>query len=61
MLEAYIIDQIRKREERERQDQRPSIQLPVGPPPGWWEREEERRRQEQEPEDTDRGVIVIEL
>lgn len=61
MLDAYIIDQIRKREEREREDQRPAIQLPIGPPPGWWEQEQERRRQEQETDDTDRGVTIIQL
>ncbi len=65
MLEAYIIDQIRKQQEREQEDRRPSLQLPVGPPPGWLEREEEReeerRRQEQDSGEADRGVIIIQL
>ena len=56
MLDAYIIDQIRKRdEERRRIQERPALELPLEPePPLDWEREEIE-------EDEPPRVIVIDL
>lgn len=55
MLDAYIIDQIRKREEeRRRIHERPALELPLEPvPPPDWEPEIE----EEEPP----RVIIIDL
>ncbi|AKF08371.1 hypothetical protein [Sandaracinus amylolyticus] len=53
MLPPYIIEQIRRREQEEAQEA-PVIQLPLPEP---------RRRREQKPatEESDRGVIIIDL
>jgi len=50
MLEAYIIEQMRKQEERERQDRRPVLQLPIPEP---------LPRKEPTQEEPTRGVIII--
>ncbi len=55
MLDAYIIEQIRKREEERRRNERPVLELPLP--------EEPRRRKEDE-EESEREpsrVIVIDL
>ncbi|GAB4197537.1 MAG: hypothetical protein OHK0013_05800 [Sandaracinaceae bacterium] len=55
MLPPFIIEQIRKREEEEaRPEHRPAIELPLAPPMP-------RRRPAQDPDETDRGVVVIDL
>jgi hypothetical protein len=54
MLDAYVIEEIKRREQRSDRDERPVAELPVPPPP-------ERRPPEPEPERTDRGVIIIDL
>jgi hypothetical protein len=57
MLPPFIIEQIRKREEQERQQNRfeqPRIELPLDYYPV-------RRRDHQEDEDPHRGVIIVEL
>ena len=54
MLPPFIIEQIRQREERERRNgPQPFLELPVPPsvPP----------RDPREREDTDRGVVIIDL
>ena len=51
MLDAYIIDQIRRRHERRREEERPSIRIPLGPPPGW--------EPEVEAEDEPKRVVII--
>lgn len=52
MLPPFIIDQIRKREEKEAQrDDRPVVEIPVPPLPP----------REHAPEDKDRGVVIIDL
>jgi hypothetical protein len=54
MLPPFIIEQIRKREEEEaRPEHRPAIELPLAPLP--------RRRPPQDPDEADRGVVVIDL
>jgi hypothetical protein len=55
MLPPFIIEQIRKREqeERERQAEQPRLELPL-----------ERLRRPEHPrgeEDADRGVVIVEL
>ena len=59
MLPPFIIEQIRQREERERvrqEQSRPRAELPVddAPPPS-------RDPSKDEEEDTDRGVIILDL
>lgn len=55
MLPPFIIEQIRKREEEEaRPEHRPAIELPLGPPMP-------RRPRATEPEESERGVVVIDL
>ena len=51
MLPPFIIEQIRRREQDARQDQRPHVELPRPP----------ARPREVETEERDRGVIVIDL
>lgn len=54
MLPPFIIEQIRKREEEEaRPEIRPAIELPLGPPPA--------RRVREDSDESNRGVIVIDL
>ena len=55
MLDAYIIEQIRRREEELRRiNERPSIELPLPEPPA-------PRREEVEAEPEPKRVIVIDL
>lgn len=51
MLDPWIIEEIRRREERERQAERPYLEIPLMP-----EDVEEREVKE---EDEERGVVVI--
>jgi hypothetical protein len=57
MLPPFIIEQIRKREERQKTEQRPVLELPIGPFP--------RRRgpsvSPPEEEAPQRGVIIVDL
>jgi hypothetical protein len=68
VLEPWIIEQIRRREEEERRRQdRPRLEVPERD--GRWKpgSEEEQRRQEQEDEEKEdrdrpqRGVVIIEM
>mgnify|MGYP000887223354 CR=1 FL=1 len=53
MLPPFIIEQIRKREEQERQRyEQPQLELPVAPP---------GPKHKEETEDGQRGVIIVEL
>ena len=53
MLDAYVIEEIKRRERHRERDDRPVVQIPVPPPgpPG--------RPDEKDDESRDRGVIVI--
>jgi hypothetical protein len=55
VLPPFIIEQIRKREEDARQNHQPHLELPipVAPPA--------QRRTVPDPDDQDRGVIIIDL
>ena len=56
MLPPFIIEQIRKREEKERQrHEQPHLELPLAPPGGPMKRRREER------EEVQRGVIIVEL
>lgn len=58
MLDAYIIEELRRREEAERvAPERPRLELPVPEPRD----EPERRERPTEDEDNPRGVVIIEL
>lgn len=53
MLPPFIIDQIRKREEQERRDDRPRVELPLpfsGP-----------AVEQRADEEADRGLVIIDL
>lgn len=53
MLPPFIIEQIRKREEKERrQYEQPQLELPMTPP---------LPMRREETEDSQRGVIIVEL
>jgi len=59
MLPPFIIDQIRRREEEERQrdEQQPRLELPVDAFPPKRPKEPER----DEEDDPERGVIILDL
>lgn len=54
MLDAYVIEEIKRRERRTDRDERPVAELPVPPPP-------DQRPTTPAPERTERGVIIIDL
>jgi hypothetical protein len=54
MLDPWIIEEIRKREERERRDERPELEIPLGDP----EEEDQKVRDE---EDVERGVVIVDF
>ena len=56
MLDAYVIEEIKRREQRPERDERPAAELPVPPVP-------DRRPAERapEPETPSRGVLIIDL
>jgi hypothetical protein len=56
MLDAYIIDQLRRREEeRRRINERPALELPLPPPPP------PRHRDEAEAESEPKRVVIIDI
>jgi hypothetical protein len=54
MLDAYVIEEIKRRERHRERDDRPVVQIPV-PPPGPPGRPDEK----DDDESRDRGVIII--
>jgi hypothetical protein len=54
MLDAYVIEEIRRRERRKERDDRPVAELPVPRPPS-----RPTRRNEEPSQDRDRGVVII--
>jgi hypothetical protein len=54
MLDAYVIEEIKRRERGKSRDDRPVVELPLPPatPRGPADRDEDD-------EDTDRGVVII--
>ena len=56
MLEPWIIDEIRRREEERRRGDRPQLELPV-PDPSW--PESDRSQRDQGDKAPERGVVII--
>lgn len=54
MLDAFIIEEIRRRERERSRDDRPVVELPVPPPAPSRSGDDERP-----PEQPDRGVVII--
>ena len=53
MLDAYVIEEIKRREREKGRDERPAVELPVPPPaPG-------RSPDREDGDDRDRGVVII--
>jgi hypothetical protein len=62
MLDAYVIEEIKRREREQRRDDRPVVELPVPQPvrrPGRDEPSEDD--QDRDRGDRDRGVVIIDL
>ena len=58
MLDAFIIEELKKREQRRREDRRPCVEIPLDDerPP---ECDQDEIDTEEEEDDEDRGVIII--
>lgn len=56
MLDAYVIEEIKRRDRERGRDDRPAIELPVPPPP---ERRPDDRSDDHDDGDGDRGVVII--
>jgi len=54
MLDAYVIEEIKRRERRSERDERPVAELPVPPPP-------DQGPPAPGPERPPRGVVIIDL
>ena len=54
MLDAYVIEEIKRRERERQRDDRPAVELPLPPP-------DDRRTPDRDPQDEnhDRGVVII--
>ena len=61
MLEPWIIEQIRRREEEERRrHERPRLDIPARDE-RWKPEHEEDKDKDGEPEESDRGVVIIDM
>ena len=56
MLDAYIIEELRRRQEEDRRSERPVLQIPL---PEFPRPERDSKRDEDEEGDSDRGVTII--
>ena len=59
MLDAVIIEEIRRREEQREERAQPRLEQPGRfplPPPQW-----RRDREEREPEESDRGFVILDM
>lgn len=54
MLDAYVIEEIKRRERQRERDDRPVVQVPVPPPPP-----PERQPGRKDDDGPDRGVVII--
>ncbi len=57
MLEPWIIDEIRRREEERRRGDRPQLELPVPDPS--WPNEGDKNQRDQGDKAPERGVVII--
>jgi hypothetical protein len=53
MLDPWIIEEIRKREERERREEGPVLEIPLGEP--------EEDQQVRDDEKVERGVVIVDF
>lgn len=53
MLDAFIIEEIKRRDQERSRDDRPVVELPVPPPP------ERDRKDDRDGDPPDRGVVII--
>ena len=53
MLDAYVIEEIKRRERQRERDDRPVVQVPVPPPPP------DRAPDGKDDDGPDRGVVII--
>jgi hypothetical protein len=56
MLDAYVIEEIKRRERGKEQDDRPSLELPLPPPAPPKDREHDH---DDDRGEHDRGVVII--
>jgi hypothetical protein len=55
MLDAFIIEEIKRRDRGQSRDERPVVELPVPPPPP----PDREQRQDDDGNDGNRGVVII--
>ena len=56
MLDAYVIEEIKRREREKSRDDRPVVELPVPPPPS---PDDAPDSTPDDGEESDRGVVII--
>jgi hypothetical protein len=59
MLDPWIIEEIRRREEEERRDERPALEVPRDIPA--YPPEHEGREEHERKKDEDRGVVIVDF
>ena len=59
MLDAYVIEEIKRRERDRSRDDRPAAELPVPPPNHRRPERDDSARPERPGRDDDRGVVII--
>lgn len=55
MLDAFIIEEIKRRDRGQSRDDRPVVELPVPPPPS----PDREQRRDDDGNDGNRGVVII--
>jgi hypothetical protein len=55
MLDAFIIEEIKRRDQGQSRDDRPVVELPVPPPPS----PDREQRRDDGGDDGNRGVVII--
>jgi hypothetical protein len=63
MLDAYVIEEIKRRDREQRRDDRPVIELPIPQPASGPGRDDRSDRDDDRDRDgdRDRGVVIIDL
>jgi len=59
MLDPWIIEEIRRREEEERRDEQPALEVPRDIPA--YPPEHEGREERERKKDEDRGVVIVDF
>ncbi len=55
MLDPWIIEEIRKREDQDQRDDRPVLEIPIGEEP------DDDHKVQEEDEDVERGVVIVDF